>query len=339
MGLLFSLYLASSLSQGSVNPVFCLVYPTDSTQKETLDQFQVLKTPAEVQRFAAKSGFACVEVQPGYFAVLPDHSKLERFLESRRALYKQCVFEAAGKTSSAISEMFRIGNLSQLCRQAVVPSLRDLGVIVDDSTAYHFEVDATLVLTSAGKSTSVPLNSRRKLSPEAERTGGLYHASYDPSRVSGMNDSLTLAVSKRPNVEISTGNLSIQTWGAPQTNSRVSQLSQLSFKRLVDEYTALEKSALKDEQELIAGLANQGSFWKNIGNAKGSRVSTLGSEITPDLSTVLYSNAVASGFTDQASVDRYLDGATVTSVRPSVTCFVWAKFPDGKVSRMGVGLF
>jgi hypothetical protein len=339
MGIILSLSLATTLRQVSVSPVFCLVYSPISTKQETVDQFRKLKTANEVNDFAIKGGFRSVELQPGNFAILPDHSKLQQYLESRRAIFNQCIFEGTGKLNLPVSTLSKIGDLNKSCRQVIEPSARSLGLLVDKSTPYYLEVDATFGLANAGQSVSVPVSRRRTLTPEAEVVGRSGAAHYDSSRVLGVQDSIDLAISKRPNVELSTGNITISTWGAVKTNSRIAKLSQLAMSRLVEEYTALEKTALKDEKDFAVKLGDQSLFWRGIKNADGGQVSTLDSDVIQNLSSNLYSNATSAGLTDQESVDRYLQGASISNLRLSITCYVWARFPDGKISLMGIGLF
>jgi hypothetical protein len=338
MSISLSYLTAISIAQACQNVTFCLVLPQDVAESEFVKRVCKLERKADVEALSKKWSYHLVEVQPGLVAVLPNHTKLEQFIESRRAVFENAILDKAGDYTRPVGQLTTLSSLSKLCRNAVVPAMREVGLDANDSTLVHFEVDADLRLSLGQKMVTIPFSRMRNLSKTSEAEGKLHPTVYDRNKVGGLQDTLAQAFSRRPNVEISTENLSIRTWGAVKTNSRISTFAQLAFKQLSDEYLALEQTALRDESRFAASLGQQGADWKALGAAVGQPVRTLPRNIWLDLSGSLYQNALAMELTDQASVDRYLHEATVVSIRYTISCMTFAKFPDGHTTHMGVGL-
>jgi hypothetical protein len=333
-----SFIVVAVLSQRDVDPSFCLVFPREDAGSEFIRLVPKLKKRLEVEALSTKWSYHLVDIQPGLVAVLPNHTKLEKFIDTRRAVLSQAISDRVGVYAKPVGYLAPISSIAKVCRESVVPAMRNLGLEASDSTLLHFEVDATLRLSLGKKLISVPFSRTRRLSKEAEAEGRNFPTKYDRDKVAGAQDTLAQAVAKRPNVEVSTDNIALTTWGEGRTNSRIASFAQLALKQLSDEYQALEQKAIRDELAFAASLSEQGADWKALGASVGKPVNTLPKSILLDLGASLYSNATASGLTDQASVDRYLQGATITSVRYSITCFTFAKFADGQVMPFGVGL-
>ena len=338
MSISLSCLTAISILQASQSVSFCLVLSKEAAESEFVKRVCKLERKADVEALSKKWNYHLVEVQPGLVTVLPNHTKLEQFIENRRAVFENVILDKAGDYTRPIGQLTALSNLSKICRNSVVPAMREVGLDAGDSTLLHFEVDADLRLSLGQKMVSIPFSRMRNLSKSSEAEGRLRPTVYDRNEVVGMQDTLAQAISRRPNVEISTENLSIVTWGAVRTNSRISTFAQLAFKQLSDEYLALEQIAMRDESRFAANLGQQGADWKALGVAVGQPARTLPPNILLDLSGSLYQNALAMGLTDQASVDRYLQEATVVSIRYTISCMTFAKFPDGHTTHMGVGL-